>query len=97
MASTRERFNLVKPNETVLLNTLVLNRGYLISKIKLIMTRYGPSILCHLKFDEDDEKSVFLPSRYNNVFSPAELDEFIGKHLVVTAIVGKTVALEIVD
>lgn len=77
-----------KPSKKII--ELEKGKPYKILEIKIVKTKFGLSVVCHL-----EENSVWLPKRYLPIFKSANLEEYSqGKHYLIY-VDSKTVGLNI--
>lgn len=71
-----KKFNTINSDnkEKKSLSELTIDWEYEITLMKIITTKFGPSILCEIK-DADNEYVVFLPKRYTPSFTDDDCKE----------------------
>lgn len=57
---------------------------YHIYDIRIIKTKYGPSIVMDLNGGENDNVNVFLPKRYSATITEDQISDILSKKLVAT-------------
>ena len=67
------RFGQAVSYRTVRIPNLDIGRRYEILSAERISTRYGPSVLLTITVGPSDNARVFLPTRYTQVFTDADL------------------------
>lgn len=92
-----DRFNSVVPTETVPLKSLKILHPYIIQKVEIIKTKFGSNIMFDYESEHGVAQKSWLPKRYSEQFSMAELESLVGKKLIITHHVGQTVNLKISD
>ena len=56
------------------LDTLAIERRYLITHAHRQVTQYGPAILVTLRLDPTDDVRVLLPNRFTDVFLESDIE-----------------------
>ena len=69
-----KRFEEATAYASVNVNTLEPHKLYPIIRAKRIPTRYGPTVVMTLLIAENNNVQVFLPKRYSDVMSDADID-----------------------
>jgi hypothetical protein len=89
--------------KTVHISELEINVPYKLFLLRLVKTKFGTSLCANISLDstadDEDQISVFLPSRYNTLFQEDELStvDYTRLHLVCEGKQGKTHIIKLVQ
>jgi hypothetical protein len=68
-----KKFQEATSSQVIKINTMEVNKNYLIIRAKQLKTKFEPTVLLHIKETLSKVVKVFLPRRYSSIFS----DEYI--------------------
>jgi len=78
-----KRFEEATAYASVNVNTLEPHKLYPIIRAKRIPTKYGPTVVVTLRIAETDIVQVFVPKRYSDLVSDADIDAINSKAVSV--------------
>ena len=70
-----QKFDGVTFATNISVSELDVNRKYRILQARRLTTRFGPTVILTVKYEDAAQVQVFLPRRYSNVFSDTDIEQ----------------------